>query len=518
VEDKEIMEEHLMERNIEHFLHAGKTPFGYSDLGAELGHTGDSQMANDILECTLQHACLSNEAIRAIVNHLREHPMVQHIWKPIVTPEDFTSCFKCVPKKTASSLSGRSVPHYKACSQIKEEWVGELLASIHAAMMTLTFDAVFCPERWRKAVDVMLEKIPGAIRTNKLRIIQLLEADLNQVLRSAFARNISKLAQEKDGIINEYQYGRSHQTCISPILDKFLTIHILIQKKTNGIVFDKDAKGCYDWIIIRIALLSIRRLGYSKNSVKMLGELFEQLEHHISTGLGVSDISYSSTLEKLLYGIGQGRWSSPILWAILNQLILTSLEEKYECKTLVSVDRTTISTRPGDAFVDDTTTGTTDEDVTKEPVPIEENELTSDEEAMVKRMEDIITFFLDLLQLTGGDLAPEKFVWFLTAHRWKKGVPTFLANKSTHRGITMQSKATWTISEVKRKAVSQGHKTLGFHLCRDGTSRAHKKVMKEKAIKYGGAIMSSSLKMGNVQWLTTAVTWRAWDMGRQQHL
>jgi hypothetical protein len=42
MEDKETMEEHLMERNIEQFLHAGKTPFGYSDLGAELGHTGDA--------------------------------------------------------------------------------------------------------------------------------------------------------------------------------------------------------------------------------------------------------------------------------------------------------------------------------------------------------------------------------------------------------------------------------------------------------------------------------------------
>jgi hypothetical protein len=80
----------------------------------------------------------------------------------------------------------------------------------------------------------------------------------------------------------------------------------LIQKKTNSIVFDNDAKGCYDRIIIGIAHLSIRRLGYSKNSVKMLGKLWEQLEHHIITGFGVSDISYSSTVEKLLYGIGQG--------------------------------------------------------------------------------------------------------------------------------------------------------------------------------------------------------------------
>jgi hypothetical protein len=119
-------------------------------------------------------------------------------------------------------------------------------------------------------------------------------------------------------------------------------------------------------------------LGYSKNSVKMLGNLWEQLEHHISTGFGVSDISYSSTVEKLLYDIGQGICSSSIMWELLNQLILTDLEEKYECITLVSVDKSTISTRPVDSFVDDTTTGTTDDDVTKDPVLIDEKELTRD--------------------------------------------------------------------------------------------------------------------------------------------
>jgi hypothetical protein len=88
--------------------------------------------------------------------------------------------------------------------------------------------------------------------------------------------------------------------------------------------------------------------------------------------------------------------------------------------------------------VDDTKIGTTDEDVTKGPVPINEKELTSDEEAMVKRMENIIQFFLDLLQVTGGDLAPEKCIWYPIAHRCKKGVPTLLANKNTHRGIIMK--------------------------------------------------------------------------------
>jgi hypothetical protein len=163
------------------------------------------------------------------------------------------------------------------------------------------------------SVDIMLEKVPGIARSNKLQIIQLLEADLNQVLRAAFARNFTKLAQNHKEVISEHQYGRSHRTCISPILNKLLTIQILIQKQNNGIVFDNDAKGCYDRIISGISLASVRRLGYLKNSVRMLGKLWEQLEHHISTGYGISEATYSSTVDKLLYGIGQGSCSSPIL-------------------------------------------------------------------------------------------------------------------------------------------------------------------------------------------------------------
>jgi hypothetical protein len=60
----------------------------------------------------------------------------------------------------------------------------------------------------------------------------------------------------------------------------------------------------------------------------------------------------------------------------------------------------------------------------------------------------------------------------------------------------MKSRATGTISSVKRKTVSQGHRTLGFHLCGDRTSRAHKNAMQEKAIKYGEAIKSISLQRG----------------------
>jgi hypothetical protein len=173
-------------------------------------------------------------------------------------------------------------------------------------MMIVPLDAGFCPERWKQAVDFVLEKAPGISRSKKLRIIQLLEADLNQVIRISFARNITRMAKKHEGIISEHQHGRAHKMCMTPTLNKLLTIQLLIQKKMEGIVFDNDEKGCYDRIISGIDLECLKRIGYSNISVRMLGLLWAQLEHHIATGYGMSDKTYSSTLKKLLYGIGQG--------------------------------------------------------------------------------------------------------------------------------------------------------------------------------------------------------------------
>jgi hypothetical protein len=127
----------LIARNVEQFRHAGATPFGFTDLGKELGHTGGSAMAEEILDGILEHDCMKDEAIQAIFQQLKRHPTIQVILTPIVSAKDFQSCFKCVPEKTASSYSGRLVPHYKACTDGSKYGLANTLSEIHAAMATI---------------------------------------------------------------------------------------------------------------------------------------------------------------------------------------------------------------------------------------------------------------------------------------------------------------------------------------------------------------------------------------------
>jgi hypothetical protein len=284
-------------------------------------------------------------------------------------------------------------------------------------------------------IDVMLKNIPGVVRSNKLRIIQLLEADLHQVLRIAFARNTTTLAQEHEGIISNHQYGRAHKMCMSQVLNKFITIQLLIQKKVNGIVFDNDTTG-------GVALSTLRRLGYFKESVRILGLLWDQKQYHICTIFGASKYTYGSSLEKIMYDIWQGSCASPILWALLNYIILVALEEKFDCIRLVTVDGVEEHIRPGDSFMDDTTYVAMNKYMTMEPITSSVNELSDIEETLASRMEEIIQFFLDLLKVSGGDLPPKKCAWFIITHHWKDGKTTLPLPKFSHRGIELHSNST----------------------------------------------------------------------------
>jgi hypothetical protein len=76
---------------------------------------------------------------------------------------------------------------------------------------------------------------------------------------------------------------------MTPVLNKLLTIQLCIQKKLEGVIFDKDAKWCYEKIIIGIVMSCLKWIGYLDHSVRTLGLLWAQVEHNIATGYGVSD-------------------------------------------------------------------------------------------------------------------------------------------------------------------------------------------------------------------------------------
>jgi hypothetical protein len=196
---KDDLKDHLIQRNVEQFSLAGETPFGYSPLGKELGHNRYSEMADKIHEGTLEHAALSDASINAVVKQLMKHPALDKVSKPAVTKDDFKSAFNCVRGKQRRLIPGEEWNTTRHAPRV-------LMMGLWIFIYSSQSNDVGAFRFWvlsiemENAVDVMLEKIPGVSRSDKLRIIQLLEADLNQVLKIVFARNIGRSAKNMKGL------------------------------------------------------------------------------------------------------------------------------------------------------------------------------------------------------------------------------------------------------------------------------------------------------------------------------
>ena len=69
----------------------------------------------------------------------------------------------------------------------------------------------------------MLEKDPGIPRVHMLRVIQLIEADLNQSLLLLFTRPMVQQA-EAHKLLHKAQWSTRIQNCTSAVLSKVLSL------------------------------------------------------------------------------------------------------------------------------------------------------------------------------------------------------------------------------------------------------------------------------------------------------
>ncbi len=109
---------------------------------------------------------------RAFLAQLKYPPSLQ-MDNTFITAEEFSQFWNKARESTSSSYSGRHFGHCKAAAS------GPLLSRIHAKFFTLISTKGYSLNRWKKRIQVILEKKQGLIRVDKLRAILLMEADFN---------------------------------------------------------------------------------------------------------------------------------------------------------------------------------------------------------------------------------------------------------------------------------------------------------------------------------------------------
>ena len=105
-------------------------------------------------------------------------------------------------------------------------------------MISLPFKIGFAPSRWRTAIQIMLEKDPGDPQIHRLRVIQLLEADMNLAFPLLWGRRLVYHALSYD-VLTKWNFGNlPGASCLSALLLKVVSYDYIRARRTTAIVFN----------------------------------------------------------------------------------------------------------------------------------------------------------------------------------------------------------------------------------------------------------------------------------------
>jgi len=213
---------------------------------------------------------------------------------------------------TASSPSSIHFGHYIAGV------ANDLVGKFNALLANKQLSSGTVPQRWRKNLNVMLEKLAGNDNVEKLRIIMLFEADFNH--NNKWLGQAMMRTAEQHNLLAPEQYGsRKHKAAGTQCLNKCFFYDLHRFSRTPAALCSNDAKSCYDWIILMIAALSMCRLGAPHSAVRSMINTLAHLKHHVCTAYGDSDIAQGQdNWEALSAGIGQGNGAGPQIWAAVS--------------------------------------------------------------------------------------------------------------------------------------------------------------------------------------------------------
>jgi len=122
--------------NRKQYHQAHVTPFGSGPVANAFGPSGDTPVANNILNGTippnLQSPPLLPETRRILESNATAYPSVQD-GTGTITNEEFIAAYSVSKESTSSSPSGRHIGHYKAATK------DPTLAQLHSRMMSFPF-------------------------------------------------------------------------------------------------------------------------------------------------------------------------------------------------------------------------------------------------------------------------------------------------------------------------------------------------------------------------------------------
>jgi hypothetical protein len=144
-------------------------------------------------------------------------------------------------------------------------------------------------------------------------------------LSKLFGRRLMDNA-EKHNLLHPHQFGsRKGRMSISAVLLKQISYDHIRQTQMDAIIFDNDARACYNRMISSQSAMISRRAGMPRAAVKTFLWILLNMEYYVRTAYRVSSKGYLNFIKWLL-GMMQGAGHSGGLWALTSSIMLDRMK------------------------------------------------------------------------------------------------------------------------------------------------------------------------------------------------
>jgi hypothetical protein len=201
------------------------------------------------------------------------------------------------------------------------------------------------------------------------------------------------------------------------------------------------------------------------------GHNLEQTKMLHQTGVAVSDRSYQSTYNKQTFGLGQGSTAASKIWCIMHGILVHTVAIYFGGVILVSVSGIIQHKRVREGLIDDTGLAYSAQSST-EIASTTIKDFSPNESSLFDKMQKMLQFFLELIQVASGDLNISKCDGFTVFHRWCGDRASLLKIKSSHPLMTITHPHTGEIKNIFKKDLGQAHRALGWMMTTDGKSNS----------------------------------------------
>lgn len=387
-----------------------------------------------------------------------------------VSTQEYQHYFSRINENTSSSPSGLHLGHDKAAALCDD------LSDIFTLQMNTILQTGIHPARWAVALQITLEKLAGVCLVDKLRSIQLYEADYNWFNKFIFNDGALR-ALESAGALPEEQFSHKGSTAEDACFDKTLTVDISRQSRIPMALILVNAAQCYDRVNHTMMSLVWLALQVPIKAISIILSCLQYMKIFTRTGWGDSNTYFGGPDQAVPFsGLGQGSKAAPASWIQLSSIIVNVYKSLGFGATVVDPVNATQSHTVGCLYVDDTDLYCMDESLTTIPQVA----------ATASRQ---ISWWSRLLNATGGAIKPEKSFWYLLAYRCIDGVWSY---EDTMESVDVPL-PDGTLIQLTSKPAGHVEKTLGVLTAPGGGHAAQLASLATKATTWSNRILNGHL-------------------------